>query len=274
MSRHITSLDSIHVESPSEADWDSMRGNEQVRFCEHCRRSVYNLSEMTRHEALRLVRNSDGRLCMRYVRPLEDTDKSFALPAELYRITRRASRLAAGAFTAVLSLAAAAAAQTTSSGGDSTVAATEIAVPENMNDNKTDRTVLMFLTEASSADIVRSLIKAGARVNLKDDDGDTALMRAASLEESAILQFLIEEKAKVNDSNKSGETALMKAAEDGLAANVRALVMAGADVNFRDNDGETALSRALYDENEEIVEMLKSFGATQDFSPDDESTEN
>lgn len=134
MSRQITSLDRIHIESPCEADWDAMKGNEQVRFCEHCRRSVHNLSEMTRQEALRLVRNSRGRLCVRYVRRPEEADKSSALPVELYRLTRRASHLAAGAFTAVLSLAATAAAQSPSASGDSEVAsveATRPATPEN-----------------------------------------------------------------------------------------------------------------------------------------------
>ena len=44
-----------------------MTGNEQVRFCEHCRLHVTNLSSMTRHEALRFVSNSRGRICIRYL---------------------------------------------------------------------------------------------------------------------------------------------------------------------------------------------------------------
>lgn len=140
MPKHITSIDRIRIESPCDADWDSMTGNEQVRFCEHCNLSVHNLSEMTRQQAVRLVQNSNGRLCVRYVRRPEDIGKPAALPVQLYSVTRRASRIAAGAFTAVLSLSAAAAAQTPSSGGDSNAAAVQAAIPnaaESSDDGNT-----------------------------------------------------------------------------------------------------------------------------------------
>jgi ankyrin repeat protein len=135
MSKRITSLDRIHIESPCSADWDSMKGNEQVRFCEHCRLSVHNLSEMTRHEALRLVQKSNGRLCVRYVSRREDRDKPSALPIQLYRVTRRASRVAASAFTAVLSMAAAAAAQTSSAGGEANIAGVAAPIPAAQENN-------------------------------------------------------------------------------------------------------------------------------------------
>ena len=47
-------LDQIQVSSPCSADWDTMIGNQQVRFCEHCNLSVHNLSAMTRHRLLEL----------------------------------------------------------------------------------------------------------------------------------------------------------------------------------------------------------------------------
>jgi hypothetical protein len=43
-----------------------MRGDERVRFCQHCRLNVYNLSEMEPEEAEALVREKEGRLCVRY----------------------------------------------------------------------------------------------------------------------------------------------------------------------------------------------------------------
>ena len=129
MPKHITSLDRIRIESPCDADWDSMTGNDQVRFCSHCNLSVHNLSEMTRHEALRLVRNSGGRLCVRYISRSPDGAGPASLPVQLYSVTRRASRIAAGAFTAALSLAATAAAQTPSPGGNSTADIVSVAAP-------------------------------------------------------------------------------------------------------------------------------------------------
>ncbi len=107
MSNQIRSLDRIIVANPCDADWDSMIGNDQVRFCEHCNLHVNDLSSMTRQEAMRLVARSRGRLCVRYIeRPLGGV-LTKQLPEKLHRISRRISRFAAGAFTATLSLSSA-----------------------------------------------------------------------------------------------------------------------------------------------------------------------
>lgn len=102
-------IEAIEVKSPCSESWDEMEGNEQVRFCSHCSKSVNNLSEMTRREAVRLVRASGGNLCIRYVKHPKTSKPLFA--ENLYRITRRAPGLAAGVITATISLSAAAYAQ-------------------------------------------------------------------------------------------------------------------------------------------------------------------
>lgn len=99
----------ITVASPCAADWDSMAGSDQVRFCTHCEKHIHNLSEMTRGEALRLVRSSGGNLCVRYYRR-PDGRVASAADSKLHKITRRASRIAAGAFGAAVSLGASVAA--------------------------------------------------------------------------------------------------------------------------------------------------------------------
>ena len=48
-------LKNLTVPSPCPTDWNSMIGNDQVRFCEHCRFEVHNLSLMTRSQAERLA---------------------------------------------------------------------------------------------------------------------------------------------------------------------------------------------------------------------------
>jgi hypothetical protein len=89
-------LEHIRVASPCNEDWDAMDGNDEVRFCSHCRRSVHNLSAMTRERALELVARSEGRLCVRYVRrndgSVATTDA--APPAVAFRFP--AARHAAG----------------------------------------------------------------------------------------------------------------------------------------------------------------------------------
>ncbi|MCU1264468.1 MAG: hypothetical protein JWM21_786 [Acidobacteria bacterium] len=109
MSNQFRSLDRLRVESSCDADWDQMIGSDTVRFCEHCNLEVNNLSEMTRSKAQRLLARSNGRICVRYVTRPDGGIANTRPPKNLYRISPRVSRLAAGAFTATLSLASAAA---------------------------------------------------------------------------------------------------------------------------------------------------------------------
>ena len=101
MPKHAERLNLIQIPSPCSADWDSMIGNERLRFCSNCNRNVHNLLEMTPKEIIRLIINSDGRLCARYYQGADSNIQS-ATPT-LHQIGRRASRIAAGAFSAVLS---------------------------------------------------------------------------------------------------------------------------------------------------------------------------
>ncbi|MFY9221701.1 MAG: ankyrin repeat domain-containing protein [Blastocatellia bacterium] len=66
----------LKVLSPCSAEWGKMVGNNQVRFCEHCSKSVNNISEMTREQALELVLKSNGRLCVRYYKTSDQKIKS------------------------------------------------------------------------------------------------------------------------------------------------------------------------------------------------------
>jgi ankyrin repeat protein len=109
MPQSIHSFDRINIPAPCEADWDSMIGNDQVRFCEHCSLHVSDLSAMTRSDALRFVERARGRVCMRYIVRPDGGMLTRKMPEKFYRIGRRASRVAAGAFSATLTLANAAA---------------------------------------------------------------------------------------------------------------------------------------------------------------------
>src|SRR5215213_2774212 len=112
MPKRIDVLDSIHVASPCSADWDEMAGNEQARFCLHCSKHVHDLSKISRNEVRKLVAASGGSLCVRYRKRPDGTLQTAERAEPLTQIKRRLSRLAAGAFTASLSLAQPVAAQT------------------------------------------------------------------------------------------------------------------------------------------------------------------
>lgn len=89
----INLLDSIQVETPCEQDWKTMRGNDAVRFCDHCAKDIHNLSKMTRKQARKLVAQSNGNLCIRYTR--RPDGKIQTIKNTLHQITRQTG-LAAG----------------------------------------------------------------------------------------------------------------------------------------------------------------------------------
>jgi len=61
-------LDHVRVASPCNARWEDMAGDERARFCQHCHKHVFNLSELTRAEAEALIREKEGKLCGRFHR--------------------------------------------------------------------------------------------------------------------------------------------------------------------------------------------------------------
>lgn len=102
----------FEITSPCTENWDAMIGNEQIRFCSHCQRSVHDLSTLNRKQIRRLILKSKGRLCVRYssVNPRP----TFAPGRVLYKIGRRTSILATSAFSASLSISSAMAANAVS----------------------------------------------------------------------------------------------------------------------------------------------------------------
>jgi ankyrin repeat protein len=99
----------LEIKKPCTAAWDQMVGNSRVRFCEHCQLSVNDLSSLTPKGVRRLIAKSKGGLCVRYVRDRNGNPLLAQVPGQLHKISRRVSRIAAGMFTATLSLTNAAA---------------------------------------------------------------------------------------------------------------------------------------------------------------------
>jgi len=67
----------------------------------------------------------------------------------------------------------------------------------------------------------------------------------------------------VNGTNNDGETALIKAASEGLVNNIRILIQAGADINQRNKQGKTALTYARDNDQEAATRLLISLGAVE-----------
>jgi hypothetical protein len=102
MARFKSTLGNVRIAARCSADWDSMFGNERIRFCGQCQLNVYNLSEMSEAEAERLIGQTEGRLCVRYYRRQDGSIITQNCPIGLRAIKRRLSRAAKAVAFSVL----------------------------------------------------------------------------------------------------------------------------------------------------------------------------
>jgi hypothetical protein len=290
-------LDRINIASPCSADWDEMLGNEQVRFCRHCSLHVHDLSKITRKDAVKLVAASKGKLCVRYSRRHDNTIHTATQAEPLARIKRRLSRIAAGAFTATLSLASNAAAQSSISLERSpsvVIEPRESGKVSALPDDPSKQTALPALLSRPSVDEpieivnvvqggamviipdtplinaiwngemadVRILLAEGVDVNVVDGStNSTALGEAVAAGNLELVQTLLDAGADANLRNSAGQTALMRLDDDGTVEIVLALIDAGAKVNLKDEDGDSALTVAAAEEKPDVLQALLDAGA-------------
>ena len=105
----------------------------------------------------------------------------------------------------------------------------------------------------SPAEVAQLLIDAGADVNTQDNIyGNTALHEVPT---AATAKVLIAAGARINLQNQDGQTALMLTLDQDVA---RVLVDAGADVTLRDNRSKTALDLARELALTEKIALLES----------------
>lgn len=88
------SLELIQIATPCHASWDDMAGDDRVRFCSHCRLNVYNLSELPRASAEKLVQEREGRLCVRFYRRHDGTVLTRDCPVGIRALRQRVVRSA------------------------------------------------------------------------------------------------------------------------------------------------------------------------------------
>ena len=130
--------------------------------------------------------------------------------------------------------------------------------------------------EMGRADIVDVLLKAGADVNYGGIW--VPLCGAARSRNAATVKRLLEAKPKVDLQEEEGDTALMYAAGLGDLEIIKMLVAAGASPKKKDNDGRTAILHGK--DFPQVVEFLKPLSTKADvkylekeLSEPDETTE-
>lgn len=89
MSKTISLVQRVQIASPCPVSWQSMSGDDHVRFCGQCKLNVYNLSAMSQEEGEQLILQKEGKLCARIYRRSDGTILTKDCPVGLAALRRR-----------------------------------------------------------------------------------------------------------------------------------------------------------------------------------------
>lgn len=291
-------LDSIEVKTPCLQSWNEMRGNDQIRFCDHCAKDVNNLSQMTRKEARKIVAQSNGNICVRYIRRPDGRIQT--IKNTFHQITRQTG-IAAGILGTSLGISTIAYAQREINSSKDLV--------EKIETVEVAKKEISELKELETATVSGTVVDQNGAVipnatvilfNEKTNDTRTSASNDVGIYEfknvvagtynlkfeaayfkTTIVENIIvgradETKVDVPMEVKSGEAVLMgvvgfadyehtllTAVSDDDLEEVKSLISKGENVNAKDKNynGITALFVAVENGNLEIAETLLNAGA-------------
>jgi ankyrin repeat protein len=128
-------------------------------------------------------------------------------------------------------------------------------------------TVLMWAVEAAnSAPLCKMLIEAGAKLELTDKAGLTALHRAFCMvsPETQTVEILLHAGADLNHTEISGLAIVPRAAFVASSDDLELLLGCGADVNATTPDGQRAIDFAIQQNNHDAITALLKHAASVD----------
>jgi ankyrin repeat protein len=123
---------------------------------------------------------------------------------------------------------------------------------------------LIAAARADDPAAVAGLVRQGADVNARDEDGATALAWAADHSNLAMAELLLAKGADPNIANELGISPLALAISNGSSALVKLLLAKGADPNLARENGETPLMTAARLGQVDTVRLLLERGARAD----------
>ena len=123
------------------------------------------------------------------------------------------------------------------------------------------RTGLHIAAINGNLQIAAILIKASARLDVRDRLGNTPLHLAADRGQVEVATLLLDAGAPPDPENRNGMTALMSAASRGNVEIVQALLAKGANARKTDFTGRDALSWATESRRSAVVQVLQRAAA-------------
>ena len=136
------------------------------------------------------------------------------------------------------------------------------------------KTALIRAAEEGDTETVEMLLDREADIEAKTNDGETALMLAAGQGHTETVELLLDKGADIEadiktDYEDGGHRALHFAAKEGRTETVALLLSRGADIEAKTNDCWTPLMRAAWSGHKEAVGLLLDKGA--DIEAEDDS---
>jgi hypothetical protein len=98
-------IDELQVASPCSVPWSGMNGNDTVRSCVQCEKNVYDLSLLTRAESSDLIREKEGKLCIRFYKRFDGTVLTADCPKGLRAIRKSYLKSRARVLAVVIGIA-------------------------------------------------------------------------------------------------------------------------------------------------------------------------
>lgn len=90
-----SNLDNMVLAFPCPVQWQTMSGDERVRFCSQCSQKVYNISDMSKKEAEALLKKGveDNSVCIRFFVRADGTIKTENCPRILKSVRKKVELL-------------------------------------------------------------------------------------------------------------------------------------------------------------------------------------
>ena len=150
MATNLTQIDHLRIATPCPIGWEQMTGDNRVRFCDHCQLNVYNISELSRIEAEKLIASTEVRLCARLFRRADGTVLTKDCPVGLRALRRRVAKRTAAIFAAIMGLSCAAFGQE-SSGKDKSSGPTQTKITRTNIPDQTGTSLSVTVADAAGA---------------------------------------------------------------------------------------------------------------------------
>lgn len=96
----------IKIASPCPARWQDMDGDERSRFCNQCRKHVYNFTEMSQSEIVALIKEKGGDVCARMYQRGDGTMLLEDCPGGMARAYRGLHTLVSSSFALLIGVLA------------------------------------------------------------------------------------------------------------------------------------------------------------------------